>query len=152
MELRRILRATQIEAKRLARETGLTTSQLVVLGLLQADRELTPRQIALSMNLTQATVTSLLDRLQDRGLISRQRGELDRRQVLVRLTPRGEQQLATAPPSLQERFVREFGRLETWEKTAILAALQRVAHLMDVASFDAAPVLDTGPISQRDEP
>jgi hypothetical protein len=31
VELRKIIRATQINAKQLARETGLTTSQLVVM-------------------------------------------------------------------------------------------------------------------------
>jgi DNA-binding MarR family transcriptional regulator len=150
VELRKIIRATQINAKQLARETGLTTSQLVVMELLQTQSELTPRSIAQSMNLTQATVTALLDRLQARGYVDRVRGERDRRHVYVSLTPQGEAQLATAPESLQQRFVRDFRELEPWEQSSILAALQRVAHLLDAASLDAAPVLDVGHIAGHD--
>jgi len=149
VELRKIINATQQSAKQLARETALTTSQLVVMELLKSQGELTPRAIAQSMNLTQATVTSLVDRLQARGYVARQRGERDRRQVHVTLTREGEAQLADAPESLQQRFVRDFRRLEPWERSSILAALQRVAHLLDAASIDAAPVLAVGHLADH---
>ncbi|MFO7306224.1 MAG: MarR family winged helix-turn-helix transcriptional regulator [Gammaproteobacteria bacterium] len=153
IELRRILRATQLNARALARESGMTTSQLIVLQILKAHGEMTARQIAESMNLTQATVTSLLDRLQERGWIVRRRGEKDRRRVHVRISAEGERQLARAPQSLQERFVNQFVALPPWEQSAILAALQRVAHLLDAASIDASPVLDIGRIDRAaDEP
>jgi DNA-binding MarR family transcriptional regulator len=148
IELRRIMRATQLSARTLARESGMTTSQLIVLQLLKAQHEMTARQIAQSMNLTQATVTSLLDRLQERQWITRTRGEKDRRKVHVSLTPAGERQLKQTPESLQERFVNHFGALQSWEQSSILAALQRVAHLLDAASIDASPVLDIGRIDR----
>jgi len=151
IELRRILRATQLGARTLARESGMTTSQLVVLQILKAQGEMTARQIAESMHLTQATVTSLLDRLQDRGWITRRRGEQDRRRVYVELSEQGERQLELAPTSLQERFVGQFIALQPWEQTAILATLQRVAHLLDAASIDASPVLDVGRIDRPAE-
>lgn len=148
IELRRILRATQLGARTLARESGMTTSQLIVLQILKSHGEMTARQIAQSMNLTQATVTSLLDRLQDRGWITRRRGEQDRRRVHVRLSDEGERQLERTPESLQERFVGQFTALQPWEQSAILATLQRVAHLLDAASIDASPVLDIGRIDR----
>ncbi len=150
-ELRRIMRATQLSAKTLARESGMTTSQLIVLQVLRTHGEMTARQIAHSMNLTQATVTSLLDRLQERGWITRERGTQDRRRVHVRLTEEGQQQLQRAPESLQQRFVTQFAALQPWEQSAILAALQRVAHLLDAASIDASPVLDIGNIDRAAE-
>src|SRR5690606_13944975 len=150
-ELRRIIRATQLSARTLARESGMTTSQLIVLQLLKAQGEMTARQIADAMNLTQATVTSLLDRLQDRRWIARQRGREDRRRVHVRLTEEGERQLARTPESLQERFVSHLRALQPWEQSFILAALQRVAHLLDAASLDASPVLDVGRIDRSAE-
>ncbi|HSN70741.1 MAG TPA: MarR family transcriptional regulator [Steroidobacteraceae bacterium] len=150
VELRKIIRATQLNAKQLARDTGLTTSQLVVMELLKNEGEMTPRAIAQSMNLTQATVTSLLDRLESRHYLTRERGQRDRRTVHVTLTPDGEAQLASAPESLQQRFVKDFRRLESWEQTSILAALQRVSHLLDAASIDAAPVLDVGHLADHE--
>lgn len=143
-ELRRIIRATQLSAKRLAQEAGLTTSQLVLLQLLKSQGEQTPRQIATAMTLSQATVTTLVDRLEERALVTRRRARDDRRKIYVELTSEGMLQLDRAPESLQARFLRDFAALASWEQSAILAALQRVAHLLDAASLDAAPVLDVG--------
>ena len=39
------------------------------------------------------STVELLDRLEDRGLVTRSRAPADRRQVIVRLTPRGEAEL-----------------------------------------------------------
>ena len=59
--LRQILRATENYARKLARETGLTASQLLLLQVLDEHGETTAGQIAAHMGITQATTTSLLD-------------------------------------------------------------------------------------------
>lgn len=151
-ELRRIIRATQISDKQLARDAGLTTSQLVLLGLLDANTSMTAGEIAVAMNLTQATVTSLVDRLQARGLVQRERAQADRRVVRVSLTGPGRAHLAHAPVSLQQRLVERFGALERWEQTMIVSALQRITALMDAAAVDAAPLLEAGAIGQPPAP
>lgn len=69
--LRRIVRATDFSAKALAKETELTTSQLLVLQLLEPDRSLTVGEVAKHVNLNQATVTTIVDRLEERHLIKR---------------------------------------------------------------------------------
>lgn len=143
-ELRRILRATQLAVRALAREAGMTPSQVIVLQLLKAQQEMTARQIADAMHLTQATVTSLLDVLQERGWITRTRDQQDRRRVHVRLTKEGVRQIERTPTSLHQRFVDQFRALQPWEQSMMLATLQRIAHLLDAASLDASPVLDIG--------
>lgn len=152
VELRRIIRATQLNAKELARKAGLTSSQLVLLRELKANSGLTPRQVAKSMNLSQASVTTLLDRLQARGLIARSRNPADRRSILLRLTEQGEKQLQRAPESLHDTFLKDFQKLQAWEQTAILAALQRVGQLLHAAKLSASPVLDFGDIDRAATP
>ena len=146
--LRRVLRATDLDAKSLARQTGLTTSQLLVLELLSMAGELTVGGIAYKVGLTQGTVTSMIDKLQQRGLVVRRRGSADRRQVKVSLTPEGREMVARAPTALQTRFLEEFSGLQDWERHAIVAALQRVADLMGAEKLDASPVLDVGQIGE----
>ncbi len=146
--LRRILRATDLDAKSLARQTGLTTSQLLVLELLSLAGELTVGGIADRVGLTQGTVTSLIDKLQGRELVLRRRGSADRRQVKVSLTDRGRQLVAEAPTALQTRFLAEFSKLRGWERHAIVSALQRVADLMGAEELDASPVLAVGQIGE----
>lgn len=152
MELRRIIRTTQLHAKSLARESGMTPSQLVALQMLQSEGEMTATQIADALNLTQATVTALLDRLQERHWIERRRREGDLRRVHIKLTEQGERQLQQAPESLHQRFLADFRQLQPWEQTAILSALQRVGQLMHAASLDASPVLDVGRIDRAAHP
>lgn len=148
MELRRIIRATQLNSKALARDSGMTPSQLVALQLIQAQGEVIASQIAEAMHLTQSTVTTLLDRLEERQWIARTRHETDRRRVRVSLTALGSRQLASTPASLHQRFLDEFRTLPAWEQSSILAALQRVGALLQATTVDAAPILDIGKIDR----
>ena len=100
------------------------------------------------MSLSQATVTTILDRLEKRELVYRQRSETDKRKVHVHLTPRGEEILGNAPTALQNEFVQKFGALQEWEQTMILTALQRIAHMMDAQDIDASPFLATGELDR----
>jgi DNA-binding MarR family transcriptional regulator len=149
--LRRIIRATDFSAKHLARETELTTSQVLVLQLLEPDRELAIGDIAREVNLNQATVTTLVDRLEERQLVKRHKGKQDRRQVFVKLSSKGKAVLEQAPKLLQAVFLENFGRLADWEQTYILSAVERMAHLMNAAFLDASPVLDLGAVDRRAE-
>ena len=144
--MRRLMRATDLDAKKLARQTNLSTSQLLVMELMAASGDLTVGRIAERVGLAQATVTAIVDRLADRGLVSRRRSDTDRRQVNVSLTAEGRQLFARAPTALQTRFLRNFEALRSWEKLAILASLERLADLMEAEHLDASPVLDVGSI------
>lgn len=144
--LRRLIRATDLDSKRLARQTKLSTSQLLVLELLADSEAQTVGGIADRVGLAQATATSLVDRLEERGLVLRRRGDSDRRQVRVVLTAAGRALQADAPTALQTRFLANFAKIHEWEKLAILSSLKRLADLMDAEHLDASPVLDVGTI------
>jgi DNA-binding MarR family transcriptional regulator len=144
--LRRIIRATDFSAKALAKATDLTTSQLLVLQLLEPGRSLTVGEVAKHVNLNQATVTAIMDRLEERLLVKRHKGKQDRRQVFVSLTENGYATLAQAPKILQQVFLENFSRLADWEQIYILSAIERVALLMNAAFLDASPVLDLGAV------
>jgi hypothetical protein len=88
-------------------------------------------------------MTGILTRLEHRGLIQRTRGERDRRSVDVRLTEEGQRVLRDAPSLLQDQFLNRLSELKEWERTQILATLQRIADMMDAGAIDAAPVLSS---------
>ena len=66
--LRRIIRATDLYSRRLSRESGLTAPQLLILQAIGSHDEMTMGDIAAQVSLSQATVTTILDRLEGRGL------------------------------------------------------------------------------------
>ncbi|MDY7011175.1 MAG: MarR family transcriptional regulator [Planctomycetota bacterium] len=149
--LRRIIRAIDLRSRFLVTRYGLTGPQLTVLRELSAHGGISVGELTHAIHLSQATVTGILDRLAKRGLIRRQRSDQDKRRVLVWLTEEGERLLADAPPLLQEEFTDEFAKLEDWEQTQVLSALQRVVSMMEAKHIDATPILTTGPITATPE-
>jgi len=149
--LRRILRATDQYERDLATAAGLTPAQLRVMQIIagQPGRMDTPKALAGRMGVTQATVTSVVDKLVARGMVERRPSELDRRQTNVVLTGAGEGALLSAPDALQQRYVREFVKLADWEQAQLVASLERVAAMMDAHLIDASPVLTSGEISDK---
>jgi len=144
VSLRRIIRATDLQSKRILKACGLTIPQVMVLRAIETLGDVTVKRISSDVSLSQATVTTILNRLEDRRLVERVRSTADKRVVNARLTESGRTTLASAPPLLHEQFIERFEALEAWEKTQILSALQRVATMMDAESLDAAPLLDIG--------
>ena len=150
--IRRVIRATDLHSKQITRLSGLTSSQLVLLKSIEQQERVTAGEIAQRISLSQATVTTILDRLQSKGLVERERDSADKRRVYVRLTDAGRSALSDAPRPLQETFINQFQQLHDWEQAMILSSLQRVAHMMDADKLDASPVLDIGRLDRSDAP
>lgn len=148
--LRRVIRATDLHSKRLSKNAGLTGPQLLIMRTIRELGEVTIGTIADKVSLSQATVTTILDRLEHRQLVYRVRSTRDKRKVHAHLTDSGADILARAPNPLQEQFINKFQNLHEWEQNMILASLQRVANMMDADDIDASPVLDVGPVLKDD--
>lgn len=148
--LRRVIRATDLHSKRLSKHAGLTGPQLLIMRTIRDLGEVTIGTIADKVSLSQATVTTILDRLEHRQLVYRVRSTRDKRKVHAHLTEDGADILARAPQPLQEDFIKKFQSLHEWEQTMIIASLQRVANMMDADDIDASPVLDVGPVLKDD--
>ncbi|MDX1757003.1 MAG: MarR family transcriptional regulator [Marinobacter sp.] len=148
--LRRVIRATDLHSKRLSKHAGLTGPQLLIMRTIRDLGEVTIGTIAEQVSLSQATVTTILDRLEHRKLVYRVRSTQDKRKVHAHLTEEGADILARAPQPLQEEFIEKFQSLQEWEQTMIISSLQRVANMMDADKIDASPVLDVGSVLRED--
>lgn len=142
--IRKIIQAVDIYSRRLASQHGLTGPQVVCLREIQREGPMNPGTLARAVSLTPPTVSGILDRLEVRGLLTRQRRNRDKRQVLVQLTPEGEELLARTPPPLQELFTQRFRELPSRRQKEIAAALRDVVALMAAEDIEAAPLLAPG--------
>lgn len=149
--LRQILRATDLHERELAQAAGLTPAKLRVMQILATlpDRSATPTALSGRMGVSQATITTLVDQLEQRGLAQRQRSQLDRRQLRVVLTSPGADLLSTLPDTLQQKFVQGFARMAEWEQSMLIANLQRVAALLDASQIEAAPLLSSADLRRN---
>lgn len=142
--LRRITRAIDIHSRQLAQEHRLTGPQLVCLRQINRDGQTTPSALARQISLSQATVTGILDRLSNRGLVSRVRSDADRRRVHVTLTEAGQALAAKAPSPLQQRFAQRLDALPPEGQARIADVLQQIVRMMEADTLKASPVLVPG--------
>ena len=146
--LRRILRATELFGRKLAQSVGLTAPQLRALQIVSDKGHCTATEISQRMRISQATVTSLVDKLVRKEMVVRERSQTDRRQTNIVTTEKGRQAIQDAPDPLLGRLVRKLSAMEDWEQAALIAALERVATMLDAEDIDASPVLDAGEIQK----
>jgi len=151
VSIRRITRAIDLQSKQLVKQTGLTAPQLVVMQSIRKVGKASPSLIAKDVALSQATITSILERLEKAGLVRRERSESDKRVVYACLTADGQRRLEEAPELLQSGFLRQYRKLAGWEQSMLVSALQRVALMMDADDLDASPFLDIGEIGAHKE-
>jgi DNA-binding MarR family transcriptional regulator len=142
--IRRITRAIDLHSKRLVKSSGLTVPQLIVLQSIRRQGRVAIGQIASDVSLSQGTVTAILDRLSASGLVQRERSGDDKRVVLTSLTEAGLRKLEESPELMQAGFVREFEKLESWERHMLVASLERIAALLHADDLDASPILTVG--------
>jgi DNA-binding MarR family transcriptional regulator len=151
ISLRRVIRAIDIHSRQLNKLSGLTGPQLMVIQKIdQLDAPLA-KQIAQEINLSAATVTTIIDRLENRGMVIRTRSETDKRKVHLSLSDAGKTLLNSAPKPLQEHFIMRYQNLEEWEQSQLLSAVERIATMMDANEIDAAPVLYVGQIQVEEQ-
>lgn len=147
--LRRILKATELNSRELAQQSELTTSQFLLLQHVAQQGQALPSTIAKAIELKQATITVLLNQLEETGLVTRNRDTKDRRRVWVRLTDAAREILEQSPDLLQSRFETAFDRLEDWEQANMISTLERIASMLNAEDVDAAPVLDVGDLDRN---
>jgi DNA-binding MarR family transcriptional regulator len=80
---------------RAAADAELGQTELRALTRLNAAGSLSPKQLAVALDLTTGTVTALLDRLERAGLVVRSAHPRDRRMLQIALTPAGTERLGS---------------------------------------------------------
>ncbi|TKB47709.1 MarR family winged helix-turn-helix transcriptional regulator [Thalassotalea mangrovi] len=147
VSIRKIIRAIDIRSRKLGKEAGITGPQLLIMLEIRSVDGISSKELAKNVNLSQATVTNILDRLEARKLISRVRSERDRRKVALYLTDEGKETLLNAPQAIEESFIEKFTALKEWEQYQLISSVERIADMMDATELDAAPVLNLGELS-----
>ena len=128
--LRRITRATDLHSRKLVHDWKLTLPQLVCLRQLAADGETTASALSRQISLSQATVTGILDRLEARKLLTRERSAGDRRRNILKLTAAGRKLVAEAPGPLQEEFAQRLAAMDEAGRDEVALTLEHLVELM----------------------
>src|SRR5690606_38383638 len=102
--LRRITRSVALHSRQLSAGSNITAPQLVCLRAVIEHGLLTATAISREIHVSPSTVVGILDRLEDKGLIQRERGREDRRIVFVSATEAGRELSKSTPSPLQQKL------------------------------------------------
>lgn len=124
-----LAKARNVLAARTDRALGpldLTSQQIGVILMLADGRAHTPLELSREMSYDSGSMTRMLDRLEKKGFVTRERSESDRRIVELKLTPRGADAAARLPAigaAVLNEQLKDFSRAELDTLTSLLARL-----------------------------
>ncbi len=140
--IRALVETLTQSARAVERRTGVTNAQLFILRELQDGSELTINELAARVLTQQSTVSLLVTRLSRAGLVRRQRGEQDARQVCVTITPKGRHVTRRAPVPPLTRLVNALAQLNPEQRRALEHGLAALLKRMGVASVSNRPLFE----------
>jgi len=142
--IRRIIRRTSEHSRSVGKHGGVSVPQMLCLKAVSefpGGTDVTVAMVAEAVQLSAPTVSRILDKLEKRGYVVRERNSKDRRRVCVSLTEQGWQRIDNLPTPLHEQFLKRLEALDPIECLGLLKGLERIVELMDAEDIDAAPLL-----------
>jgi DNA-binding MarR family transcriptional regulator len=109
----------------------------------------TAAEVADRIHLSPSTLVGNMDRLDQKGLIERDRNAEDRREVLIRATDRGRALAARPPFPLQYSLDKTLKQLSERERDQIALCMERLVDLMGAREIEAAPMLEIVAVRKR---
>ena len=109
---------------------GITVSQCYALDALGENGEMAMIQLAGKLYLDKSTATRAIDPLVERGLVQRRLSEVDRREILVSLTPAGKKLHQEIVASLEASQRQILERIPPENREHVLEALEALSAAM----------------------
>lgn len=149
--IRRIIRAIDVQSKRLKSDYNITTPQLVCLTVIVEKGPITATLLSKEIHLSTSTLVGIIDRLEAADMVQKSRSKTDRRVVFIQASAKGKKLIKKVPSPLQKGFIIALNSLEVHEQASILAALLKVVNLLEAEHIEAAPLLETGIIIPQEQ-
>jgi len=143
LALRQVIRAVDLHSRWMLSQYQITGPQLITLLTIEKEAPVTASAIASHILLSPSTVIGILDRLESKGLIQRDRDLKDRRMIWISLTEEGKIVASNAPSPLQDTLAEAIVKLPETEVLKIVESLERIVELMQMDNVEIGPKPDT---------
>jgi DNA-binding MarR family transcriptional regulator len=134
---RRIVYAVRLSARRAERELGLSGAQLFVLQQLGERPADSVNELAERTHTHQSSVSVVVRRLVERGLVVRTPAPQDGRRVQLNLSPRGRTALRRTRPVAQLSLIQALSRLRPAQRQRLVALLHLLVREMGLGASPA---------------
>jgi len=137
--IRKLMQAGAYYTKELNKKYNVSAPQVACLLALLEDGPMALSQVARKIMVNSSTLTGIIDRLEQKALVTRTRTSLDRRVITIELTQEGHRVAANAPPPVQLKIVEGLKQLNDQEREQIIQALSKLADMIDSKELGPAP-------------
>ena len=137
--VRRIVQALHETSRWAEKHLGVTGAQLFVLQTLAESPGLSLNELAARTHTHQSSVSTVVARLVERGLVVRGVGADDARRLELRLSPEGRRLTRRAPNMAQHRLIQGIERLSAARRRALATSLDTLTNAMAIG--DRAPAM-----------
>lgn len=146
ISVRKIVRAINLESKRVEKNFGISIPQLLTLKYLKEkpDYKSTMRNLREFLSLNASTVTGIISRLETKGYIARLPDPSDKRSTPIVLTSKGDELIKKTNLSLHERISKNLEAINENEYQAILGSFQTIINFLNIDDLDASPIITGG--------
>lgn len=134
--VRGVVRALRINTRSIESTMGISLAQLFVLQQLREKPADSLNDLAERTATHQSSVSVVVRRLVEAGLVSRSAVPSDRRRIRIELTPAGAAKLRGAPPTVQVNLIKGLKRLDEDERHVLADLIERwmIASGVDLAT------------------
>ena len=133
--LRRIIKSLQDYSQTVSNHFGITGPQLWVLKTIHQMGSLPLGELSEEMYLHPSTVSGVVNRLEKKGYVVRDRTEKDRRVVKVRLTPKGRILVRRAPKPVQGKMIYGLRNLKKEKLDLICESVRNLVEIMEAQNL-----------------
>ena len=138
--IRRLIRAVSIDSVKMSRQFSLTAPQSGVLRSLARSGPVSSADLSRELCVTPSNITGIIDRLEKKGLVQRNRDSGDRRVTLIQLSEAGEQLSSSLPDPIESRLIAGLAELPPKEVKKLDKALERIIDILDAKEVEDAPL------------
>ena|SRR5579862_3265945 len=123
--VRGIVRALRVSTRSIETQLGISLAQLFVLQQLAEKPAVSLNDLSQRTGTHQSSVSVVVSRLVDRGLVRRASSKEDKRRVELELTGSGREVLAKAPTTIQTQLIDAFAELAGEDRARLAELLER---------------------------
>ena len=149
-DLRRVVRKLRESSREAEQRLGVSGAQLFVLRALSNGEALSVNELATRTRTHQSTVSGVVSRLVERGLVKRRLSLADARRAELSVTETGLRLLGQAPLAAQDDLILGIERLPRAQRSALAASLRALVVAMELEAQEPAMFFEEDlPVQKR---
>ena len=143
MRIRKIVRAVNLESKKIQKEYGVSIPQVLCLGYLHQceNFQATQGEVRKYLNLNSSTASGIINRLEAKGLVARLPKSGDKRTVKLILTSKGFHLYKQIPSLLQDQLTVKLNRLDNQSLNQMHHSLELLVKFLQAENIDNEQII-----------